>query len=130
MYKPVIGPNSLHGVSNDSSQRCVDFAASRGIVVRSIFVHRKDIHRTTWRSPDQRTENQIDYALIGGKFFSDIINVRTYRSANIDSDHYLVAQSFRRSTTPAEAGRRGLTLSSCGIPQEPSNTRSNCAQHY
>ncbi|XP_065091419.1 uncharacterized protein LOC135712357 [Ochlerotatus camptorhynchus] len=92
MYRPAIGPNSLHAVSNDNGQRCVNFAASRGMVVRSTFFPRKDIHKATWRSPDQHTENQIDHVLIDGKFFSDIINVRTYRSANIDSDHYLVAR--------------------------------------
>ncbi|XP_039429642.1 craniofacial development protein 2-like [Culex pipiens pallens] len=29
MYKPVIGPNSLHTVTNDNDQRCIYFAASR-----------------------------------------------------------------------------------------------------
>ncbi|XP_038116868.1 uncharacterized protein LOC119769050 [Culex quinquefasciatus] len=32
MYKPVIGPNSLHTVTNDNGQRCINFAASRGMV--------------------------------------------------------------------------------------------------
>ena len=77
-YKPVIGLNSLHAVSNDNGQRCVNFAASRGMVVRSTFFPRKDIHKGIWRSPDQRTENQINHALIDGKFSSDTFNVRTY----------------------------------------------------
>ncbi|XP_062558075.1 uncharacterized protein LOC134222947 [Armigeres subalbatus] len=81
MYRPVVGPNSLHTVSNDNGQRCINFAASLGMVVRSTIFPRKNIHKATWRSLNQETENLID-----GKFFSDITNVRTYRSANIESD--------------------------------------------
>ncbi|XP_038120074.1 uncharacterized protein LOC119770038 [Culex quinquefasciatus] len=32
MYRPTIGPESLHSVTNDNGQRCIDFAASRGMV--------------------------------------------------------------------------------------------------
>ena len=109
MYRPVIGPDSLHAVSNDNGHRCVNFAASRGIVVRSTFFPRKGIHKSTWRSPDQQRENQIDHVLIDGRFFSDIINVRTYRSANIDSDHYLVAVCMRSKLSTVYNTRRSRT---------------------
>lgn len=95
MYKSVVGPHSLHAVTNDNGQRCINFAASQGMVVRSTYFPRKRIHKVTWRSPDNNTENQIDHVLIDRRFFSDIINVRTHRGANIDSDHYLVAISMR-----------------------------------
>ncbi|XP_058832921.1 craniofacial development protein 2-like [Topomyia yanbarensis] len=109
MYRPVIGPNSLHSVSNDNGQRCVNFAASRGMVIRSTFFPRKDIHKVTWRSPDQVTKNQIDHVLIDGRFFSDITNVRTYRSANIDSDHHLVAVCLRSKLSTVHSSRRSRT---------------------
>ena len=54
MFRPVIEPGSLHNVSNDNGQRCINFAASRGMVVRSSFFPRKDIHKATWISPDCR----------------------------------------------------------------------------
>jgi len=108
LYRPVIGPNNLHAVINDNGQRCVYFAASRGMVVRSTFFPRKDIHKATWRSLDQQNENQIDHVLIDGRFFSDVTNVRTYRSANIDSDHYLVAASMHsKLSTLHSSARRG-----------------------
>ncbi|XP_058817661.1 uncharacterized protein LOC131680971 [Topomyia yanbarensis] len=109
MFRPVIGPNSVHTVSNDNGQRCVNFAASRFMLVRSTFFPRKDIHKATWRSPDQRTENQIDHVLNNGRFFSDITNVRTYRSANIDSDHYLVAVCMRSKLSTVHNTRRSRT---------------------
>ncbi|XP_055539429.1 uncharacterized protein LOC129726581 [Wyeomyia smithii] len=110
MYKPVIGQHSLHTVTNDNGQRCVNFAASRGLAVRSTFFPRKVIHKTTWRSPDQRIANQIDHVLIDGRFFSDITNVRTYRGADIGSDHYLVAVSLRSKLSTVYHARHRRTL--------------------
>lgn len=105
----MIGRNNPHAVSNDNGQRCVNFAASRGMVDRSTFFPRKDIHKATWRSPDNLTENQIDYVLIDGKFFSGITNVRKYRSANIDLEHYLVAVCMRSKHSTVTNSRRAAT---------------------
>ena len=77
MFRPMIGPDSLNTVSNDNDQRCFNFAASRGMVVRSSFFPHKDILKATWISPDHQTTNQIDHVLIDGRFFSDITNIRT-----------------------------------------------------
>ncbi|XP_039447968.1 uncharacterized protein LOC120427174 [Culex pipiens pallens] len=74
-----------HTVTNERPavhQRC---AASRGMVVRSTFFPRKDIHKVTWTSPNQRTETQIDHVFIDGRFYSDIRNICTYRGADIHS---------------------------------------------
>ncbi|XP_052562952.1 uncharacterized protein LOC128092669 [Culex pipiens pallens] len=74
MFRPTIGPESLHAVTNDNGQRCIDFAASRGMVVRSTYFPRKDIHKATWTSPDQRTKTQIDH-------LSTVYNQRRSRRA-------------------------------------------------
>ncbi|XP_055634243.1 uncharacterized protein LOC129774518 [Toxorhynchites rutilus septentrionalis] len=79
MYRPVIGPCSLYNDTNDNGQRCINFAASRGQVIRSTFFPRKDIHKATWRSSDQHTTYQIDHVLIEGRFFSNITNIRSLR---------------------------------------------------
>jgi endonuclease/exonuclease/phosphatase family metal-dependent hydrolase len=50
----------------------------------------KRIDLQTWHSPDGHTFNQIDYCLIDGKHFFDVVNVMARRGANIDSDHMLV----------------------------------------
>ncbi|XP_058456336.1 uncharacterized protein LOC131433761 [Malaya genurostris] len=64
------------------------------MAIKSTFFQHRLLHRYTWRSPMQ-TETQIDHVLIDGRHFSDIIDVRTYRGANIDSDHYLVMVKLR-----------------------------------
>ncbi|XP_055615234.1 craniofacial development protein 2-like [Toxorhynchites rutilus septentrionalis] len=106
MYRPVIGPCSLHADTNDNGQRCIIFAASRGLVIRSTFFLRKDIHKATWRSPDQHTTNPIDQVLIEGRFFSNITNMRSLRGADIDSDHYLVGVHVRSKLSRASNSRQ------------------------
>ena len=54
-----------------------------------------DIHKVTWRSPDGRTTNQIDYVLVTGCMKSSILDTRVMRGADIYSDHYLVRTRIR-----------------------------------
>jgi len=51
---------------------------------------RKNIHKHTWVSPDGRYISQIDHVLIKNRYKSNITNVKSYREADVDSDHYLV----------------------------------------
>ena len=49
----------------------------------------------TWRSPDGQTHNQIDHLLIDALHVSNVMDVRTFRGANIDSDNYLLISKIR-----------------------------------
>jgi hypothetical protein len=64
------------------------------VVASTLFSH-KDIHKMTWRSPDGQTFNQIDHLLIIARHVSNVMDVRTFRGANIDSDHYLLISKIR-----------------------------------
>ena len=68
----------------------VHWAAAEDLVVASTLFPRKDIYKMTWKSPDDRTFNQIDHVLISRRFRTSITNVRTYRGADVDTDHFLV----------------------------------------
>lgn len=94
-YREIIGNHSLHAESNDNGTRVIDFAASRDMVVMSTQFPRKNIHKWTWTAPGDRAHNQIDYVLVEKRGASSIKNVRTYRGADCNSDHYLVNVHFR-----------------------------------
>ena len=52
------------GQMNENGQRFPDLCAWNQLVTGgSIFPHKR-IHKATWRSPDHRTENQIDHICI------------------------------------------------------------------
>jgi hypothetical protein len=71
------------------------FAISRDMVIGTTLYPHKDIHKMTWRAPDGATYNQIDHMLIDVRHKSDLIDIRSYRGANIDSDHYLLKARIR-----------------------------------
>jgi exonuclease III len=90
ILKPTIGRESSHKISNDNGVRVVTFASSKNLVVKSTMFPHRSLHKYTWTSPDGKTHNQIDHILIDRRRHSSILDLRSFRGANCDSDHYLV----------------------------------------
>jgi hypothetical protein len=59
-----------------------------------MFPHH-NIHKYTWASPDGKNNNQIDHILIGRQRHSSAFDVRSFRAADYDTDHYLVVAKVR-----------------------------------
>jgi hypothetical protein len=58
IFKPTIGPDSLHKMSNNNGVRVVNFATSKNIIVKSTMFTHLNIHKFTWTSSDGMTHNQ------------------------------------------------------------------------
>jgi len=95
IFKPTIGNDSLHQDSNDNGVRLVNFATSKNLVVNSMMFPHRNIHKYTWTSPGGKTHNQIDHILIDRRRQSSILDVRSFRVADGDTDHYLVVAKLR-----------------------------------
>jgi hypothetical protein len=95
IYRPTIGKYSEHTKSNNNGITLINFASSQNMVIGSTMFDHKDIHKMTWKSPDGITFNQTDHLIIDATYLSNLLDVRTYRGANADSDHYLVMSNFR-----------------------------------
>jgi hypothetical protein len=94
IFKPTIGNESLHQISNDNGVRIVNFATSKNLIVKSaMFLHR-NIHKFTWTS-DGKTHKQIDHVYIDRRRHSSILDVRSFRAADCDTDHYLLVAIIR-----------------------------------
>jgi hypothetical protein len=90
IFKPTIGNESLHEISIDNGVRVVNFATSKNLVLKSTIIPQSKIHKYTWTIPEGNTHNQIDHVLIDRRRHSSILDVRSFRGADCDTDRYLV----------------------------------------
>jgi endonuclease/exonuclease/phosphatase family metal-dependent hydrolase len=95
IFKPRIGNERLHEINNGSGVSVINFATSKNLVIKNtMFPHRK-IHKYTWTCPGGNTHNLIDHVLIDRRGQSSILDVRSFRGADCDTDHYLVVAEVR-----------------------------------
>ncbi|XP_071036428.1 craniofacial development protein 2-like [Parasteatoda tepidariorum] len=98
-FRPVLGNYNLHDVLNDNGVRLISFAASHDMIIGSTFFQRKNIHKTTWR-------NQIDHILISSRYRTNLLDVKTHRGANLDSNYYSVICKLREKISMVKKARR------------------------
>jgi hypothetical protein len=97
LYKDIIGRHSVNVVTKSNGLRLLQYATINNFKVLSTWFPRKDIHKGTWRIPGTNNTNQTDHILASNKRWAiDIENVRTYRGANSDSDHFLVGTRLKQ----------------------------------
>ena len=97
IFKPTRGNVSLHQNSSNNRVRIVNLATSKSLVVKSTVFPLRNIQKFTLTAPDWKTHNQIDHILIDRRWHSGILDVRSFRGADCDTDHFLVVAKFRES---------------------------------
>jgi len=85
-----IGPYSRHETATDNGERMMYFSIAHDLRVTSTFFPHKRIHLETWIHPSGNTRSQIDHVLISNRYAKVIQDTRSFRSACIGSDHFLV----------------------------------------
>ena len=107
IFRLTIGNESIHQDSNDNGIRIVNFAISKNFVVKSTMFPHRNIHKYTWTSPDGKTHNQIDHILIDRRWHLSVLDVRSFKGAECDTDHYLVvAKARERIAVSKQAAQR------------------------
>jgi len=95
IFKPTIGQEGLHQDSTDNGVRLVNFATSKNLVVKNTMFPHQNIHKYTWTSSDGKTHNQIDHILIDRRWHLSVLDVRSFRGVECDTNHYLVIAKVR-----------------------------------
>jgi len=109
--KPVAGPNRLHDCSNENGNMLIQFVIGNRLIVKSKIFHHKHIYLGTWRISGCNEVNQIDRVLATSHHSSSVIDFRSCRGTNCDSDYYLVRIKMRERIanvrrTPRRKARR------------------------
>ena len=85
ILKPKIGNESLHQHNNANGVRIMNLATSKKLAVKSTTFPHRDIH--TYTFPDGKIHNQTDHILIDRRWNSSILDVRSFRGADSDTDN-------------------------------------------
>jgi hypothetical protein len=94
IFKSTTGNESLHEISNDNGVRVINFATSKNFIVKGTMFPHRNIHKFTWISSDRKTHNKVDRILIERRRHSSILDVRSFRAVDCETDRYLVVAKF------------------------------------
>ncbi|PNF35831.1 hypothetical protein B7P43_G09438, partial [Cryptotermes secundus] len=97
IFKPTIGNESLHEISNDNGVRVVNFVTLKNLIAKSTMLPYRNIHKFTWTPPDGKTYSQFNHILIDIRRHSSVLDVRLFRAIDCDADLYLVVEIFRKT---------------------------------
>ena len=67
-----IGPHGSANIANDNDEQFTLFSSLNDISIGSAFFKYKDIHKTTWLSPEHHTKNKIDYISTSSRWRSSL----------------------------------------------------------
>ncbi|KAK9753812.1 hypothetical protein QE152_g1781 [Popillia japonica] len=95
IYRRVAGSESKYQYTNYNGLRLINFAIEMKMKIMSTHFPRKEIYKGTWTIPGRKETNQIDHVLVPERYAHSIKNVRTYRGADVDSDHFLVVVKIK-----------------------------------
>ena len=61
---PACGGHNIHNETNDNGKRTVNFVLGRDSTMTGTWYQHKDIHKVTWRSPDNKIYKQTEHTLV------------------------------------------------------------------
>jgi hypothetical protein len=73
---------------NSNGRKLIDFFTFNNLKIMNTFFRHKEIPKFTWEARGQKSIT--DYSITNMKTSKVIQDIRTYRSNDIDSDHYLL----------------------------------------
>jgi endonuclease/exonuclease/phosphatase family metal-dependent hydrolase len=91
----VVGQHIIHEETSENGLILCQFTEANELIISSTCFEHKDIHKGTWKDPAGRTVNQTDHVLINKRRATIVVDVRTMRGANCDSDNFLIKTIIR-----------------------------------
>ncbi|XP_068242180.1 craniofacial development protein 2-like [Palaemon carinicauda] len=90
-----MGIGGLGEVANETGAHIMSFCSTNNLVIGGTLFQDNDIHKYTWTSPCGNYKNQIDHIAINKERRRTLINVKSYRGADIGSDHQLLIATLK-----------------------------------
>ena len=95
-WKGVIGKYVVTGL-NENERYLLQLCCSNGLrMMNTVFQHR-DVYKYLWYRPTMDQKSLIDFCIVSSDLFSDVLDVRVKRGAELSTDHHLVVCSLQLS---------------------------------
>jgi hypothetical protein len=91
LFKPKIWNGRLHEISNYNGVTVINFVTSRDLTIISTMF---TLNKYAWTFPDRKTHDHIDHILLDMRRHLGVLDVRSLRAADCDTNHYLVVAKF------------------------------------
>ncbi|XP_047476441.1 uncharacterized protein LOC125030447 [Penaeus chinensis] len=85
------------GKVNENGQRLLEFCTRLNLCVANSFFQTKPQNKVSWRHPRSKHWHQLDLVLVRRSNLNSIKVVRSYHSADFDTDHLLVCCKVKLS---------------------------------
>jgi hypothetical protein len=105
--KPTVYNETIDEINDDNGVRVLKFTISKKN--SQLKVQYSHIYKFTWKSPDGKNHNRINPIMMDRRRQSCVIDVRSFRAVNCDTDHYLVVGNVSRANGSEQShNHRGL----------------------
>jgi hypothetical protein len=95
VWQHIVHKHVVLSAGRSTDVRIVNFATSKNLVVKSIRILHRNIRKYTWAFPDGKTHSQTDHKLIDRRWHLSILDARSFRGADCDTDCYLIVAKVR-----------------------------------
>ena len=95
-WKGVIGKHGVTGL-NENGKYLLQLCCSNGLRILNTFFQYIEVYKYTLCRPSMDQKSLIDFCIVSSDLFSDVLDVRMKRGAELSADHQLVVCSLRLS---------------------------------
>ena len=96
-WKGVIGKQGVTKLIENGKYLLQLCCYSNGLCIMNTFSQHREVHKYTWCQPIMYQKSLIDFCIVSSDLFSDVLDVRVKRVAELPTDHHLVVCSLQLS---------------------------------
>ena len=95
-WKGVMGKRKVTRL-NENGRYLSQLCCSNGLRIMNTFFQHREVHKHTRYRPSMDRKSLIDFSIVFSALFSNVLDVRVKRGAELSTDYHLVVCFFRLS---------------------------------